>query len=58
MFFRLGHIREWAEGPGIVVRFPGIDPVVKVTLRVEEVDIPAQAAITSEASASPASGWR
>jgi regulator of protease activity HflC (stomatin/prohibitin superfamily) len=48
VFFRLGHIREGAKGPGIVVRFPAIDRVVKVTLRVEVVDIPAQAAITSD----------
>ena len=25
VFFRLGHIREGAKGPGIVVRFPLID---------------------------------
>src|SRR5947209_8647518 len=48
VFFRLGHIREGAKGPGIVVRFPMIDRVVKVTLRVEVVDIPAQAAITAD----------
>jgi regulator of protease activity HflC (stomatin/prohibitin superfamily) len=48
VFFRLGHIREGAKGPGIVVRFPLIDRVVKVTLRVEVVDIPAQAAITAD----------
>jgi regulator of protease activity HflC (stomatin/prohibitin superfamily) len=48
VFFRLGHIREGAKGPGIVVRFPLIDRVVKVSLRVEVVDIPAQAAITSD----------
>jgi regulator of protease activity HflC (stomatin/prohibitin superfamily) len=48
VFFRLGHIREGAKGPGIVVRFPMIDRVVKVTLRVEVIDIPAQAAITAD----------
>jgi regulator of protease activity HflC (stomatin/prohibitin superfamily) len=48
VFFRLGHIREGAKGPGIVVRIPLVDRVVKVTLRVEVVDIPAQAAITSD----------
>jgi regulator of protease activity HflC (stomatin/prohibitin superfamily) len=48
VFFRLGHIREGAKGPGVVVRFPLIDRVVKVSLRVEVVDIPAQAAITSD----------
>jgi regulator of protease activity HflC (stomatin/prohibitin superfamily) len=48
VFFRLGHIREGAKGPGVVVRLPLVDRVVKVTLRVEVVDIPAQAAITSD----------
>ena len=48
VFFRLGHIREGAKGPGIVVRFPLIDRVVKVSLRVEVVDIPPQAAITAD----------
>jgi regulator of protease activity HflC (stomatin/prohibitin superfamily) len=48
VFFRLGHIREGAKGPGVVVRFPLIDRVVKVSLRVEVVDIPAQAAITAD----------
>jgi regulator of protease activity HflC (stomatin/prohibitin superfamily) len=48
VFFRLGRIREGAKGPGIVVRLPLIDRVVKVSLRVEVVDIPAQAAITAD----------
>ncbi len=48
VFFRLGHIREGAKGPGIVVRIPAVDRVVKVTLRVEVVDIPSQAAITAD----------
>jgi len=48
VFFRLGRIREGAKGPGIVVRIPAIDRVVKVNMRVEVVDIPAQAVITSD----------
>src|SRR5947208_5477911 len=48
VFFRLGHIREGAKGPGIVVRFPMIDRVVKVTLRVQVLDIPGQAAIPAD----------
>jgi regulator of protease activity HflC (stomatin/prohibitin superfamily) len=48
VFFRLGHIKEGAKGPGVVVRLPLVDRVVKVTLRVEVVDIPAQAAITAD----------
>lgn len=48
VFFRLGRIKEGAKGPGVVVRIPAIDRVVKVNLRVEVVDIPAQAVITSD----------
>jgi regulator of protease activity HflC (stomatin/prohibitin superfamily) len=48
VFFRWGRIREGAKGPGIVVRIPGVDRVVKVNLRVEVVDIPPQAVITSD----------
>src|SRR5919199_3571256 len=48
IFFRLGRVRQDSKGPGIVVRLPLIDRVVKVSLRVEVVDIPAQAAITSD----------
>src|SRR4051812_38803474 len=48
VFSRLGRIREGAKGPGIVVRIPAVDRVVKVNMRVEVVDIPAQAVITSD----------
>jgi regulator of protease activity HflC (stomatin/prohibitin superfamily) len=48
VFFRLGKVLSGAKGPGIVVRFPGIDRVVKVNLRVEVVDIPPQAVITQD----------
>jgi regulator of protease activity HflC (stomatin/prohibitin superfamily) len=48
VFFRLGRVRQDAKGPGIVVRLPLVDRVMKVSLRVEVVDIPAQAAITSD----------
>jgi regulator of protease activity HflC (stomatin/prohibitin superfamily) len=48
VFFRFGHLRQGAKGPGIVVRIPGVDRVVKVTLRVEVIDIPPQAVITSD----------
>ncbi|MDQ1395911.1 MAG: hypothetical protein QOG64_1170, partial [Acidimicrobiaceae bacterium] len=48
VFFRFGRIREGAKGPGIVFRIPAVDRVVKVNLRVEVVDIPPQAVITSD----------
>ena len=48
VFFRLGHVRPEAKGPGVILRFPVVDRLVKVNLRVEVVDIPAQAVITKD----------
>jgi regulator of protease activity HflC (stomatin/prohibitin superfamily) len=48
VFFRMGHIRESAKGPGVIVKLPVVDRLVKVTLRVEVVDIPLQSAITAD----------
>jgi regulator of protease activity HflC (stomatin/prohibitin superfamily) len=48
VFFRLGHVRPEAKGPGVIFRIPVFDRLVKVTLRVEVVDIPPQAVITKD----------
>jgi regulator of protease activity HflC (stomatin/prohibitin superfamily) len=48
VFFRFGRIRSEAKGPGLIMRIPGVDRVVKVNLRVEVVDIPPQSAITAD----------
>ncbi|HUY63589.1 MAG TPA: slipin family protein [Acidimicrobiales bacterium] len=48
VFFRLGHVRPDAKGPGVIFRIPLVDRLVKVTLRVEVVDIPPQAVITKD----------
>jgi regulator of protease activity HflC (stomatin/prohibitin superfamily) len=48
VFFRFGRILEGAKGPGIIVRIPAVDRVVKVNLRVEVVDIPPQAVISKD----------
>jgi regulator of protease activity HflC (stomatin/prohibitin superfamily) len=48
VFFRFGRIRSAAKGPGIITRIPGVDRVVRVNLRVEVIDIPHQAVITSD----------
>ena len=48
VFFRLGHVRPEAKGPGVIFRIPIVDRLVKVTLRVEVVDIPPQAVITKD----------
>src|SRR5580658_6619473 len=48
VFFRFGRIRTNAKGPGVIVRIPGVDRVVKVNLRVEVIDIPPQTTITKD----------
>jgi regulator of protease activity HflC (stomatin/prohibitin superfamily) len=48
VFFRLGRVRPEAKGPGVIFRIPMVDRLVKVTLRVEVVDIPPQAVITKD----------
>ena len=48
VFFRLGHLRDEAKGPGVIFKWPMADKLVKVTLRVEVVDIPPQAVITKD----------
>ncbi len=46
--FRLGRLREEAKGPGMIVRVPFVDRFVRLSLRVEVVDIPQQAVITAD----------
>ncbi len=48
VFFRLGHIRESAKGPGVIFKWPVADKLVKVSLRVEVADIPPQSVITKD----------
>ncbi len=48
VFFRLGHVRPEVKGPGVIWRAPGFDRVLRVTLRVEVIDIPPQSVITSD----------
>lgn len=48
VFFRLGHVRPDAKGPGLIFRIPAVDRLVKVNLRVEVVDIPPQSVITKD----------
>jgi regulator of protease activity HflC (stomatin/prohibitin superfamily) len=48
VFFRWGRVRGQARGPGVVMKLPLVDKVVRVNLRVEVVDIPSQAVITQD----------
>jgi regulator of protease activity HflC (stomatin/prohibitin superfamily) len=46
--FRLGRVKRGAKGPGVVIKLPFIDRFVRVSLRIEVVDIPPQAVITRD----------
>lgn len=48
VLFRFGRVLGRARGPGLVIRIPLVDRVVKVNLRVEVVDIPSQSVITQD----------
>lgn len=48
VLFRFGRVLGRPRGPGLVIRYPFADRVIKVNLRVEVVDIPSQAVITQD----------
>jgi regulator of protease activity HflC (stomatin/prohibitin superfamily) len=48
VLFRMGRIHDTVKGPGAILRWPGIDRMVKLSLRVEVVDIPQQSVITAD----------
>jgi len=48
VIFRLGRVLPQPKGPGIVLVFAPIDRMVKVPLRVETMDVPAQDLVTRD----------
>ena len=48
VFFRFGRVNAEPRGPGLTFKWPIIDRVIKVNLRVEVVDIPSQSVITKD----------
>jgi regulator of protease activity HflC (stomatin/prohibitin superfamily) len=46
--FRLGHLREAALGPGVVLVLAPIDRIVRVSLRQEALEVPPQDIITRD----------
>jgi hypothetical protein len=48
IFFRFGRVLGQPKGPGLILKFPIVDKIVKVNLRVEVVDIPPQSVITKD----------
>ncbi|MGB7620724.1 MAG: SPFH domain-containing protein, partial [Terriglobia bacterium] len=48
VIFRLGRLLEQAKGPGLIFVFKPIDRMVRVSLRVETHEVPAQDVITRD----------
>ncbi len=48
VIFRLGRVLDKPKGPGIVLVFAPIDRIVKVSLRIETMDVPPQDVVTRD----------
>lgn len=48
VIFRLGRLLETAKGPGVILVFAPIDRIVRVSLRQEALEVPAQDIITRD----------
>ena len=46
--FRLGRVLPQAKGPGIVLVFAPIDRMVRMSLRIEALEVPAQDVVTRD----------
>ena len=48
VIFRLGRLLETAKGPGVILVFTPIDRIVRISLRQEALEVPAQDIITRD----------
>src|ERR1022692_5338342 len=48
VIFRLGRLLDAPKGPGIILVFAPIDRIVRVSLRVDTLEVPAQDVITRD----------
>ena len=48
VIFRLGHLLASAKGPGVILVFAPVDRIVRVSLRQEALEVPAQDIITRD----------
>ncbi len=48
VIFRLGRVKQAAAGPGVVFIFRPLDQIVRVSLRQEAMEVPAQDVITRD----------
>src|SRR5271155_5671503 len=46
--FRLGRVLEQPKGPGVILVFAPIDRIVRVSLRMDTLDVPAQDVVTRD----------
>src|SRR6266404_7170103 len=48
IIFRLGRVLEKPKGPGVILVFKPIDRMVRLSLRVEAMEVPAQDVVTRD----------
>src|SRR5579862_4801258 len=48
VIFRLGRLLDQPKGPGVILVFAPIDRIVRVSLRVDTLEVPAQDVITRD----------
>src|ERR1035437_5565024 len=48
VIFRLGRLLPQAKGPGVALVFAPLDRMVRVSLRVETIEVPAQDVVTRD----------
>jgi regulator of protease activity HflC (stomatin/prohibitin superfamily) len=48
VIFRLGRILDQTKGPGVILVFAPIDRIVRVSLRMDTLDVPAQDVVTRD----------
>src|ERR1700691_3077349 len=48
VIFRLGRLLPQAKGPGVILVFAPIDRMVRISLRVDTIEVPPQYVITSD----------
>src|ERR1043166_4225839 len=48
VIFRLGRLLDTPKGPGVILVFAPIDRIVRVSLRVDTLEVPAQDVITRD----------
>src|SRR5260370_34597650 len=48
VIFRLGRVLDQTKGPGVILVFAPIDRIVRVSLRMDTLDVPAQDVVTRD----------